>query len=107
MRTRMADMVPPPYVELRTHTAFSFGDGSVTPEAMVECAAAMGYSALGLTDTADLGGVVRFALKAWELKVRPIIGAELNVDGRPAAFLARTAEGYHNLASLVTRARSG
>ncbi|MDQ3995708.1 MAG: DNA polymerase III subunit alpha, partial [Gemmatimonadota bacterium] len=39
--------------------------------------------------------------------VLPIVGAELNVDGRPAAFLARDADGYCNLATLVTAARVG
>lgn len=97
----------PPYVELRAHTAFSFGDGAMTPEALVTRAAALGYSALGITDTADLGGIVRFILEARRHGVRPVIGVELVVDGYPAAFLARTAEGYRNLAALVTRARSG
>ena len=68
---------------------------------------AMGYTSLGLTDAADFGGVVRFALAAWEAGVTPIMGCELNVDGHPAAFLARTAEGCHNLAALITRSRSG
>ena len=39
--------------------------------------------------------------------MRPIVGAEINVDGRPAAFLARTQRGYENLAALVTLARVG
>ena len=52
-------MSSPAPVELRAHTAFSFGDGAVTPEAMVERAAALGYAALGITDSADLGGLVR------------------------------------------------
>ena len=93
------------YVELRTHSAFSFGDGAVTPEALVSRAAALGYAALGLTDTADLGGVIRFALEAERQGVKPIIGAELRVDGYPAAFLAMDERGFHNLAGLVTRAR--
>ncbi|HUH11806.1 MAG TPA: PHP domain-containing protein [Longimicrobiales bacterium] len=95
------------YVELRCHSAFSFGDGAVTPEALVERAAALGYGALGLTDTADLGGIIRFALEAERRGVRPVIGAELHVDGHPAAFLVQSEEGYRNLASLVTRARIG
>ena len=53
----------------------------------------MGYSTLGLTDAADFGGVVRFALAAWDAGIAPIIGAELNIDGCPTALLARTAEG--------------
>jgi len=95
------------YVELRARTAFSFGDGSVTPEAMVGTAAQMGYTHLGITDAADLGGVVRFALQAQEVGVAPLVGAELVVDGCPVAFLMRTADGCRNLASLITRARAG
>jgi DNA polymerase III alpha subunit len=93
--------------ELRAHSAFSFGDGAVTPEALVTRAERLGYTALGLTDTADLGGTVRFVLEARKRGVKALVGAELEVDGCPIALLARTAEGYRNLASLVTRARSG
>src|SRR5579862_2671289 len=95
------------YVELRAHSAFSFGDGSATPEALVTAAAALGYPAIGLTDAADFGGVVRFALAAWDAGITPLIGCELIVDGHPAAFLARTAEGCRNLAALITQSRSG
>src|SRR6478672_5672765 len=95
------------FIELRTHTAFSFGDGGTSPEALVTRAAALGYSAIGITDTADLGGIVRFGLEARRLDVRPIVGAELNVDGCPVAFLARSKEGFNNIASLVTRSRVG
>ncbi len=95
------------YVELRAHSAFSFGDGSATPEALVAAAASLGYPAIGLTDAADFGGVVRFALASWEAGITPLIGCELIVDGVPAAFLARTAEGCRNLAALITLARSG
>src|SRR3954454_17192744 len=94
-------------VELRTHTAFSFGDGSATPEALVERAAGLGYTALGLTDAADLGGAVRFVLAARQHGVKAIVGAELMVDGHPLALLARDAEGYRHLAALVTLARVG
>ena len=49
------------YVELSARTGFSFGDGSATPEALAVRAKHLGYDALGITDAADLGGVVRFA----------------------------------------------
>ncbi len=95
------------FTELRAHTAFSFGDGAVTPEALVERAAHLGYPAVGITDAADLGGVVRFVCEARRLGIRPIVGAELVVDGHPAAFLVENAQGYRNLAALVTLARVG
>jgi error-prone DNA polymerase len=96
-----------PWSELRCHSAYSFGDGAVTPEALVKHAAELGYTALGLTDTADLGGIVRFGVACRAHRVRPIVGAELIVDDRPLALLARTKQGYCNLAALVTRSRSG
>ena len=92
-------------VELRAHTAFSFGDGAVTPEALVKRAAELGYDSIAVTDNADLGGIVRFALEAKRQGVRPIAGVELNVEGFPVGLIARTGEGFRNIASLVTRAR--
>jgi error-prone DNA polymerase len=103
----MVGLMGTPYVELRAHTAFSFGDGSVSPEALVTRAAQLGYDTIGITDTADLGGLVRAALQARDSSMRIIAGAELLVDSQPMAFLARTAEGYRNLASLVTASRVG
>ncbi|MCC7195991.1 MAG: error-prone DNA polymerase [Gemmatimonadaceae bacterium] len=99
--------MPAPAIELRAHTAFSFNDGAVTPEALIGRAAALGYSAIAITDTADLGALVRAALAAREHGIKVIAGAELVVDGRPAAFLARSEEGYRNLATLVTHSRVG
>src|SRR5437660_575298 len=117
------------YVELRAHTCFSFSDGAVSAEALATHARQLGYTHLGITDTADLGGLARFSTEAMaplkspmcsradlhtdepcvvcQYPVRPIVGAELVVDGHPAAFLARSAEGYQNLAALVTLARVG
>jgi error-prone DNA polymerase len=120
------------FTELRTHTAFSFGDGAVSPEALARRARQLGYSHLGVTDCADLGGIAKFAVEAMapfkdpacakadqheslgkdiclvcQRPVQPIVGAELEVDGHSAAFIARTPRGYQNLAALVTLARMG
>ncbi|MDQ3242363.1 MAG: PHP domain-containing protein, partial [Gemmatimonadota bacterium] len=62
------------YTELRAHTAFSFSDGAVTPEALVRKGAELGYHTIGITDTADLGGVVRFALECRRQGVKPVVG---------------------------------
>ncbi|MFN2604409.1 MAG: PHP domain-containing protein, partial [Gemmatimonadaceae bacterium] len=92
-------------VELRAHTAFSFGDGAVNPEALARKAAELGYHSIGITDNADIGGIIRFCLEAKRVGIDPIVGAELNVDGHPVGLIARNAEGYRNIASLITRAR--
>ena len=88
------------YVELRAHSCFSFSDGAVSAEDLARRARELGYTHLGITDTADLGGIAKFANEALTegaTPVKPIVGAELIVDGHPAAFLARTPEGYQNL----------
>ena len=95
------------YVELRAHSAFSFGDGTTSPEALVSRAAELGYGALGLTDTADVGGIIRFTLEAERVGIKPICGAELKIEGFPTAFLAVDQAGYRNLAHLVTKSRVG
>ncbi len=96
----------PPYVELVARSAFSFGDGAVSPEALAEHAAGTGHEALGLVDTADFGGIVRFALAAGRHGLRPIVGSELRVDGYPLVLLVRDERGYRDLAHLITKSRA-
>lgn len=98
-------MSPVPFVELRAKTAFSWGDGTATPEALVERAAELGYEALGICDAADVGGLVRAGVAAERAGLRLVAGAELVVDGRPLALLVRNEAGYRNLAQLITHAR--
>ena len=80
---------PPPYIELKARSAFSFGDSGVSAERLAERAGEMGYPAMALVDSTDLGGIIRFALQGRSSGVRPIAGAELRVDGHPIALLAR------------------
>ena len=95
-----------PYAELRARTAFSFGDGVLTPQALVSRAIELGYNAIGITDVADLGGIVRAKVEAGTA-IKIVVGAELIVDGHPVAVLARDKTGCQNLAALVTQSRVG
>ena len=109
--TRDRDAQPAParsdYVELHAHSAFSFFDGSATPEALVQRAAELGLSSLALTDRDELGGVVRFAEACVEANITPLFGAEVSLEGSGVVLLlAQDVEGYRNLSSLITRARS-
>jgi len=105
-------------VELAARSAFSLLAGASNPEDLAERAAAVGLSALALADVFDLGGAVRFTRACDDVGVRPIIGGEilLGAGNRSAGgsvsenrlrllLLCETAEGYHSLSSLVTRAR--
>jgi len=72
-------MASPPYIELHAHSAFSFLDGASLPAEMAEAAAAMGHSALAITDHDTLAGAMEFATAATAAGVRPIAGAELTI----------------------------
>ncbi len=98
-----------PYAELHCQSVFSLLDGASTPEKLLEKAAYLGLHALALTDFADMGGIVRFAEKAKELSIKPIVGNQVYVSmgayqGR-LVLLAENPTGYTNLTQLVTLAR--
>src|SRR3954454_9979914 len=67
------------YIELHTASAFSFLQGASLPEALVDRAADLGYSALALLDRDGVYGAPRFHKAAIAAGIRPIIGAELTI----------------------------
>ena len=97
------------YVELHASSAFSFLDGASLPEALVDRAAALGYSALALLDRDGVYGAPRFHLAAKRAGIHAIIGAELTIAIGTASSVFRlpvlieSREGYRNLCRLVTR----
>ena len=64
------------YVELHTHSNFSFLDGASHIEELVLRARELGYEALALTDHDGLHGAMKFAQAARAWGLRPITGAE-------------------------------
>ena len=97
------------YVELHASSAFSFLDGASLPEALVERAAELGYSALGLLDRDGVYGAPRFHLAAKRAGLKGIIGAELTVRTDAAGervftlpVLIESRQGYRNLCRLVS-----
>jgi error-prone DNA polymerase len=99
----------PHYVELHSHSAFSFGDGASLPDELALAAADHGYEALALTDHDGLWGSMEFAQACRAQGVRPITGSEMTVtDGAGEPFhltlLVEDATGYRNLCRLVTEA---
>jgi len=52
--------MPPPYVELRARSAFSFLRGASLPEDLAERAATLGYDAIALADRNGVYAAPRF-----------------------------------------------
>ena len=68
-----------PYAALWCKSNFSFLEGASHPDELVEQAHALGVQAIALTDRDGVHGVVRAHVKARELGVSLIVGAEVTV----------------------------
>ena len=73
----MTDHPITPFVHLHVHSHYSFLDSTLSPEDVVRLAAAAGATAVALTDTNCMAGVVAFAKAAMAAGIRPILGAEV------------------------------
>ncbi len=95
------------YAELHCHSAFSFLDGASLPDELVPTALELGYETLALTDHNSVSGSMEFAVSARALGLRPIHGAEIDLDdGRHLTLLVEDAEGWRNLCRILTRAHA-
>ena len=109
------------FTHLRLHTEFSIVDGTNRIDDVVAAAAADGQPALAITDLNNLFGAVKFYKAARGAGVKPLIGAEVMLQGfaeetpgampgshQPAAprvlLLVQDHQGYLNLCELLARA---
>src|SRR5207249_9950584 len=96
------------YVELRCRSAFSFLAGASLPEDLVDQAAALGYDALALADRSGVYGAPRFFTAARRAGIRPLVGAEVPVEGAGLLWLlVEDRDGYRNLCRLITAGARG
>jgi error-prone DNA polymerase len=80
--------------------------GPSHPDELVEAAHALGLPALALTDRDGVHGVVRAHMKAKELGLPLLIGADVSIDdGSQIVLLAQTRAGYAHLCRLLTAGR--
>ena len=94
------------YVPLWCKSNFSFLEGASHPDELVEEAHRLGLPALALTDSDGVYGIVRAHVKARELGLKLIVGAQISVDdGSLIVLLAKDRGGYANLCRLITTGR--
>lgn len=90
------------FVPLCVHSYYSFLQSTLSPKEIVTLAARHGLPAVALTDNANLHGAVEFYQEAKKTGIKPIIGAEIFIDGKPAWLYAENATGYANLCKLLS-----
>jgi DNA polymerase-3 subunit alpha len=85
--TAEAPIVPsaPRFVHLRLHSEYSITDGIVQLDQAIAAAAADGMPALGVSDLANLFGMVKFYKGARGKGIKPIVGVDAWIRTRPSA----------------------
>ena len=100
----------PMFVHLRLHTEFSVVDGTNRIDGLAKAAAKDGQPALAITDLSNLFGAIKFYKEMRGKGVKPILGAEVFVEGEAGAapsrilLLVQGHQGYLNLSELLARA---
>ncbi|MBC7647498.1 MAG: error-prone DNA polymerase [Vitreoscilla sp.] len=102
-------MTLPLYAELHALSNFSFQRGASHAEELVERAAALGYSAIAITDECSVAGVVRAHGEAQKHGLKLLPGAEFLVqctDPFRIVVLPHNAVGWGNLCEFITQAKA-
>ena len=105
------------FTHLHLHTEYSLLDGACDVKKLVDRVAALGQTAVAMTDHGNIYGAVHFFEAAKEKGIKPILGCELYVckaeDHRTETpndqynhllVLAENEEGYQNLIRLTSEA---
>ena len=106
------------FTHLHVHTEYSLLDGACRIKELVAQAAALGQTALAITDHGVMYGAVDFFNACTEQGIKPIIGCEIYVAKRTRfdkvkgldderhhlVLLCKNEQGYRNLIKIVSRA---
>ncbi|MBN1128569.1 MAG: PHP domain-containing protein, partial [Chitinispirillaceae bacterium] len=95
------------YISLHNHSVFSYYAGVATVDELVAKARSCGMTALALTDTNRMSGLILFYQACREAGIKPLLGVELTQRKGPdrdyAVLLAKNAAGYGDLCEIVTQ----
>lgn len=104
-------MTTPQFIHLRLHSEYSIVDGLVRIDDVVKAAAKDNQAALGISDLANLFGMVKFYKTARSKGVKPIAGCDVwitNDEDRDRPFrlllLVKNHAGYLQLCELLSKA---
>ncbi|MAN03222.1 MAG: DNA polymerase III subunit alpha [Owenweeksia sp.] len=99
------------FVHLHVHTQFSILQATCEINDLIAKAKELGMPAVAMTDHSNLYGAFQFVQTALKNDIKPILGCEFQVcrdhadktvkdNGYQQVFIAKTKNGYHNLAKL-------
>lgn len=87
---------------LHCHSFFSFHRGTIPADELPRVARERGMSAVAITDTNNVTGVIEFYKAAKAEGIKPIVGTELRTPHERVVLLARNNDGYREICQAVT-----
>ena len=93
------------YAPLWCKSNYSFLEGASHPDELIDEAHRLGIRSIALTDRDGVYGLVRAHMRAQELGVHLIAGAQISVGESIIVLLVRTRAGYSNLCQLISKGR--
>ena len=91
------------YAELHVTSNYSFLRGASHPDELVLQAAALGHTAIAITDRNTLAGVVRAHVAAKQHNIQLIVGTRLDLEDAPSLLCLPTDRAaYGRLSQLLT-----
>jgi error-prone DNA polymerase len=92
------------YAELQVTSNFSFLRGASHPAELIEAAAALGYSAIAITDRNTFAGIVRAHTAAKKAGIRFIPACRIDLmDGTPLLAYPTNKAAYSSLSNLLSK----
>ncbi len=92
-------------ITLHAHSNYSFLEGTIRIDMLVEKAKQFNSSYVVLTDTNGMYGLIQFAQKALAAGLKPVLGAYIDEPENKdfnLVLLARNNEGYSQLCKIIT-----
>ena len=92
-------------IPLHVHSNFTLLKGTIPVEQLVKRAVELGLTALALTDTNAMNGIIQFVKITKENKISPIIGTLIDEPGNKSRYillLAKNNKGYSDICKIIT-----
>lgn len=91
------------FTQLQVHSNYTLLHSPLALSDLISAAKSRGYSAIALTDTNVVYGLVEFYRQAKAAGLKPLLGMQIAIDDAKLLVIAKNNQGYHQLLKISTQ----
>ncbi|TLQ51309.1 DNA polymerase III subunit alpha [Lacticaseibacillus casei] len=91
------------FTQLQVHSNYTLLHSPLALPDLIQAAKTRGYTAIALTDTNVVYGLVEFYRQAKAAGLKPLLGMQIDIDDARLLVIAENNTGYHQLLKLSTQ----